>query len=206
MERLYSVPEVAARFAVTTQTVRNWIASGRLDAIQASRRGRFRVAAGALAAFERDARPARPLAGTSPARSEAGSGTTSGRVATIETGTGSKSQPRLDPGAVELARIVGAIVAAVEPESVLLFGSRARGEGGAMSDVDLAIMAPDGTPRRRLAMQAYEAVARLEGRTIAVDIVVLTPSVVEAERHVPGSLSRAVLADAVAVHGRRALA
>jgi uncharacterized protein len=197
MERLYTVPQVAERFAVTTQTVRNWIGTGRLAAIQATPRGRFRVPSSALAAFQRDMR----TAGTAP-----GAILTSGPASITGAGAGRSPGPRFDPGAIELARVVGAIVAAVEPESVLLFGSRARGEGGEVSDIDLAIMAPDGTPRRRVAMRAYEAVARLEGRTIAVDIVVLTPSIVEAEREVPGSLSRAVLADGIAVHGRRALA
>ena len=70
----------------------------------------------------------------------------------------------------------------VHPDAVILFGSRARGDFTPDSDFDLALVAPDGTERRRLAMQAYESIAAVGGRSVGVDLVVLTPQIIVAER------------------------
>lgn len=43
MEGWMTVPEVAAEMGVTTQTVRNWIRSGSLAAVQVTERGVYRV-------------------------------------------------------------------------------------------------------------------------------------------------------------------
>lgn len=185
MERLYSVPQVAARFAVTRQTVRNWIASGRLRGIQATPRGRYRIPAGALESFEREA-----------GRS---------RATPVATGSLAVGGARPDVG-TELIRVVSAIVAATRPDGVILFGSRARGDARPGSDVDLALVMPDGVDRRRVAKLAYEAIARVEGRTVGVEIVVLTPSIIASERDLVGSITRAIVREGVAVHGSPALA
>ena len=168
MKGLLSVPEVAQRFEVTNQTVRNWIASGRLSAIQPTRRGRYRIPSAALRAFEQDAASRRPDE--------------------------------------ELARVVDAIVASVRPDAVVLFGSRARGDFTPDSDFDLALIAPDGAERRRVAMQAYESIAAVGGRSVGVDLVVLTPQVILAERELPGSIARAVVRDGVLVYGSATVA
>ena len=54
MQRFHSVSEVAARFEVTSQTVRNWIAAGQLLSIQLTPGGRYKVPAQALVAFEQN--------------------------------------------------------------------------------------------------------------------------------------------------------
>lgn len=163
--RLLSVPEIAARFGVTNQTVRNWIASGRLTAMQPGSRGRYRIAPDAVQILEEGER---------------------------------RTAPPLD---AELARVVSAIVAAVHPDAVILFGSRARGDAKPNSDIDLAIVAPDGSQRRRLAMRAYESIAPLQGRSVAVDLVVLTPQIIGAERSLAGSVGRAVVQEGIPVYG-----
>ena len=101
----------------------------------------------------------------------------------------------------ELALIVRAIVASVHPDAVILFGSRARGDFRPDSDFDLALVAPDGTERRRCAMKAYEGIATVRGRSIGVDVVALTPQIIAAERDLPGSIARAVMRDGVPVYG-----
>lgn len=169
MKRLLSVPEVAARFEVTSQTVRNWIASGRLSAVQPAPRGRFRIPSEALRGFEQEAND----------RSVAGNTTT------------------LDG---ELERVVAAIVASVHPDAVFLFGSRARGDFRPDSDFDLAIVAPDGSERRRLAMKAYESIATVPGRSVGVDLVVLTPRIISTERELVGSVARAIVREGVSVY------
>lgn len=176
--RMLSVPEVASRFEVTSQTVRNWIASGRLPAIQMTRRGRFRISTSALRAFEHDA----------------------GNLAT-------RRRP-MAPRAInaELARVVGAIVDSVHPQAIFLFGSRARGDFKPDSDVDLAIIAADGSERRRVAKKAYESIATVRDRSVGVDVVVLTPKIIAAERDLVGSLARAVVREGVPVYGIATLA
>jgi len=187
MKQFYAVSEVAARFEVTSQTVRNWIAAGRLPSVQPTPGGRYKIRAQALLAFEQnsglllkdasmdsaDDPPMNAIASTLPG----------------------------EPIASELERVVQAIVASVQPDGVILFGSRARGDFRADSDFDLAILAPDGVARRRLAMRAYESLAAVADRSVAVDIVVLTPSIIAAERDVAGSIAREVSREGVSIYG-----
>lgn len=60
---------------------------------------------------------------------------------------------------------------APEAESVLLFGSRARGDAHEDSDVDLVVLVPDGCDRRALALRARRS---LWGLGLAFDLLVLT--------------------------------
>ena len=171
MKRFLSVPEVAERFEVTSQTVRNWIASGRLTAIQPTPRGRLRVPTEAVDAFEQEAKLGNARKTSASAAVDA-----------------------------ELKRVVAAIVASVHPEAVYLFGSRARGDFQSDSDFDLAIVARDGSQRRRLAMRAYEGIATVDGRSVGVDLVVLTPRIISAERDLVGSVARAVMREGVSMY------
>ncbi|MBX5491741.1 MAG: nucleotidyltransferase domain-containing protein [Chloroflexi bacterium] len=75
-----------------------------------------------------------------------------------------------------VAALVERIVAAVRPRRVVLFGSAARGQAHPHSDIDLLVVMPDGTHRRRTAQQLYRALAPLG---IATDVVVVT----EADLH-----------------------
>ena len=77
----------------------------------------------------------------------------------------------LDPEMIE--EIVRRVTSAVHPLRVILFGSAARGEMGAESDVDLLIVVPDGTRRRDASRRAFRA---LTGIGIAKDVIVVTES------------------------------
>jgi excisionase family DNA binding protein len=187
MKRFYSVADVAARFEVTSQTVRNWIAAGQLPSVQATPGGRYRIEAQALLAFERKG-------GLRP-KDEA-----------MDPGLGPPMNETAGapPGeliASELELVVRAIVESVQPDGVILFGSRARGDFRADSDIDLAILAPDGVARRRVAMRAYESLGAVADRSVAVDIIVLTPSIISAERDLTGSIARAVSREGVFLYG-----
>jgi len=70
-----------------------------------------------------------------------------------------------------LSRLVARIVETVQPRRIILFGSAARGQMGAHSDVDLLVVMPDGIHRRRTAQAIYLC---LSGTGIAKDIVVVT--------------------------------
>lgn len=56
-----------------------------------------------------------------------------------------------------LARLNSAIVEAVRPVRIILFGSAARGEMRAKSDLDVLVIVPDGRNRRRVAGTIYRA-------------------------------------------------
>ncbi len=186
MKQFYSVSEVAARFEVSSQAVRNWIAAGRLQSVQPVPGGRNRIRAGALLEFEEK------------------SGLRSWN-APQTVGAGAReamaSYPAGERSASELERIVDAIVTSIQPDGVILFGSRARGDDRADSDFDLAILVPDGVARRSLAMRAYESLATVADRSVAVDIVVVTPSILQNARDRPGSIAGAVSRDGVFLYG-----
>ena len=79
-----------------------------------------------------------------------------------------------------MSHMVQAIVAEVDPEQVILFGSRARGDARKDSDVDLVVVesAPfgNGRSRRREAVRLWRA---LSGLGIAKDILVYSRDEVE---------------------------
>jgi excisionase family DNA binding protein len=187
VRQFYAVSEVAARFEVTSQTVRNWIAAGRLLAVQPTPGGRYKIHAQSLLAFEQNSGLLSKNAATDPAH-----GSPMNAIASTLQGK---------PIASELERVVQAIVTAVQPEAVILFGSRARGDFRVDSDFDLAVLAPDGVARRRVAMRAYESLAAVADRSVAVGIVVLTPSIMAAERDLAGSIARVVAREGVSLYG-----
>ena len=182
MKRLLSVPEAAARFEVTSQTVRNWIGAGRLSALQTTKRGRYRITPEELERLERD---------MSTANGDRGADESLGHR---------RSARGLELGA-ELDRVVHAIVAAVKPEAVYLFGSRARGDAKPDSDFALALIVRDGSSRHRTAMKSYESLAAVRGRTVGVDVVVLPPQILAAARDLVGSIARSVVHEGVPVYG-----
>lgn len=198
LKQFYSVSEVAARFEVTSQTVRNWIAAGQLLSVRPTPGGRYRIRSQALLAFEqnsglpRDAATESASHAATDAAMDPGSGPPIIAMASTLLG---------DPIASELERVVHAIVTSIQPDGVILFGSRARGDFRADSDFDLAILAPDGVTRRRVAMRAYESLAAVADRSVAVDIVVLTPSIIAAEQGLTGSIARAVSREGVFLYG-----
>ncbi|MDW8405780.1 MAG: nucleotidyltransferase domain-containing protein [Chloroflexus sp.] len=72
--------------------------------------------------------------------------------------------------------LVQQIVARVHPRRIILFGSAARGQMHAGSDVDILIVMPDGTHRRQTAQSLYRD---LPAVGIAKDLIVVTESDVQ---------------------------
>jgi len=71
-----------------------------------------------------------------------------------------------------LAEVVRRLVEAVDPDRILLFGSRARGDSRPDSDLDLLIVKDSVEPRHRRLIPAYRA---LRGLGVPKDIVWYTP-------------------------------
>ncbi|KPJ73749.1 MAG: hypothetical protein AMS14_06400 [Planctomycetes bacterium DG_20] len=68
--------------------------------------------------------------------------------------------------------IVRRIVQMISPRKIVLFGSRARGEGRENSDVDLLVIKESTKPRYRRAGPLYTALADLP---VDVEVMVYTP-------------------------------
>ncbi len=81
-----------------------------------------------------------------------------------------------------LDEIVRRIVQVARPERIVLFGSSARGEAGANSDLDLLVIKRGAFHHGRLTEEIYRHLIGVGG---AVDIVVVTPEDIERFRDSP---------------------
>jgi len=63
------------------------------------------------------------------------------------------------------------IVAVANPQTILLFGSAARGEMSPDSDLDFLVIVQPPVQRRKLAQEIYR---NLHGLPVAVDVIVVT--------------------------------
>ena len=86
-----------------------------------------------------------------------------------------------------LNEVVRRLVDRFNPDRVILFGSQARGTADARSDVDVLVVCPVQSSRRKLMVDMDRALA---GLGIARDIIVLTPQEYERDRHIPGTVAR----------------
>lgn len=95
----------------------------------------------------------------------------------------SRSNHHHQPGTLSpaiLQEIIARVVAASDPEKIVLFGSAARGEMGPNSDVDLLVIKGGKFHRGRVTRAIYR---NLYGVDAAVDIVVVTSQDVARYRH-----------------------
>src|SRR5262245_61537672 len=100
---------------------------------------------------------------------------------------------------VPLDQITRKIVERFDPERVLLFGSRARGEARGDSDLDLFVeMQTDRPPPER----AIEVAAICGLRPWPRDVVVYTPAEVRRLRQVRGSLLSIIEAEGKLLYAR----
>ncbi len=81
-----------------------------------------------------------------------------------------------------LREVVRRIVDAVDPESIILFGSHGRGTPHRQSDLDILVVMESRLPRYKRAIPVYRALA---GLLIPKDILVYTPDEIEAWSEVP---------------------
>jgi predicted nucleotidyltransferase len=98
-----------------------------------------------------------------------------------------------------LAEIIRRILAAGEPQKIVLFGSRARGDARADSDYDLLLVEPSELPRHKRAARYRRALAGLAG---AKDILVWTPDEVAQWRDVPNAFVTTAVQEGVVLYER----
>lgn len=95
--------------------------------------------------------------------------------------------------------MVRRIVAQFDPVQVILFGSHARGTAGPDSDVDLLVVLPQISSRRKTNLDVRVA---LRGMGIGKDILVMTPEEVQADRNIPGTIVRPALREGIVLYER----
>ena len=75
-----------------------------------------------------------------------------------------------------LREIVRRLVARLDPDKIILFGSRARGDSRAESDLDLLVIRDSEDPPHRRSARAYRAIGAIG---VPKDILWYTPQEVE---------------------------
>jgi predicted nucleotidyltransferase len=89
-----------------------------------------------------------------------------------------------------IPEMVRRIVETVHPDKVILFGSHARGEARADSDIDLMVIAPSDEPRPERLRPVYRA---LRGLGVAKDVVWWTQEEIDDWRNVRSHFVNRVL-------------
>jgi predicted nucleotidyltransferase len=95
--------------------------------------------------------------------------------------------------------IVRRIVETAQPEKVILFGSRARGEAGPDSDFDLLVIKESDEPRYRRSVPLYVALADLP---VEVEVMVYTPQEVEEWSQVPQAFVTTAVREGTTIYER----
>jgi len=96
----------------------------------------------------------------------------------------------MQPTVEQLNELVERIVMTVHPLRVVLFGSAARGEMGADSDIDVLVVMPEGSHRRHTAEILHQ---QFFGIPYGIDVVVATPADMEKYRHSVGLIYRTII-------------
>ena len=109
---------------------------------------------------------------------------------------GTDADAPADPLAAEIAARIGA---AFEPDVIVLYGSRARGDHDDDSDIDLLVVVPDSEHRIRDAAAMRCAVLDIEA---AMDIAVVTRADVERWAGVSGTVLDAAMDEGRVVYER----
>ena len=98
-----------------------------------------------------------------------------------------------------LEEAVRRILSMGSPIRIVLFGSRARGEAGPDSDVDLLIVEESDLPRYKRSARYLRALA---GLCLKKDVVVWTPAEIEEWSAVPNSFSATALREGRTLYAR----
>jgi predicted nucleotidyltransferase len=100
-----------------------------------------------------------------------------------------------------LREIVDRIVRGFSPRQIILFGSRARGTGGAESDVDLLVVTDRPGSRRQQAVAIDLALADIR---VAKDVLVVGVEELERDRDVVGTIAYPVWREGIVLYDRAA--
>lgn len=99
-----------------------------------------------------------------------------------------------------LDEMVERILTVGNPQKIILFGSRARGQATSDSDYDLVLIEPSTLPRYKRAARYRRA---LIGAAPAKDILVWTPAEVKAWTTVPNAIITTVIRKGIVLYERQ---
>jgi len=102
-----------------------------------------------------------------------------------------------DPTAREIAN---RIQHAIDPDSIVLFGSRARQQNRPTSDYDILVIKQSSEPRYRRAAPLYRLLADLP---VEVDLVVYTPAEIDEWSNVPQALPTHALREGTVLYEKQ---
>ncbi|MFQ5504407.1 MAG: nucleotidyltransferase domain-containing protein [Planctomycetota bacterium] len=94
-------------------------------------------------------------------------------------------------------QLVRRIVACVDPLRIIVFGSTASGDAQPASDIDLLVVMPDGTHRRKTARKLY---VEISGVPLPFDVLVAIPRDLEKHRDNKGLIYRTILQEGTEVY------
>jgi predicted nucleotidyltransferase len=86
-----------------------------------------------------------------------------------------------------------------DPEQIILFGSRARGDSRPDSDVDLLIIKDNIESTRAEAGRIYRALSNI---SLPIDVVVVRPAYVEQYKDIVGTIVRPALREGKVLYAR----
>ena len=99
-----------------------------------------------------------------------------------------------------VAALLERIVAALSPEAVYLFGSRARGDARRDSDFDLLVVVSDETPRDKIRLTSTYKLSR--GTGIPADVIACRRRWFDRNREQVGTLSYKAVHEGSLVYGQ----
>jgi len=105
------------------------------------------------------------------------------------------------PTSLVPAELLDPVVAYFRPLRVILFGSRARGDFGPESDIDLLVVVDDDTSAEKLTLRAGYASRRSYHE--AADVIPVREATFLKKARIAGTLARAAARDGVVVYERR---
>ena len=98
-----------------------------------------------------------------------------------------------------ISTMVDRIVVRFQPSRVVLFGSQARGDANEWSDVDLLVVLPNGTDRRKAAVEIHRTLGDIP---VAKDIVVTTPDEISRRGNIVGGVLHEALQEGRHIYER----
>jgi predicted nucleotidyltransferase len=91
------------------------------------------------------------------------------------------------------------IVRKFKPSWIILFGSQARGAENANSDIDLLVVLPEVTDKRKIAIEIRRSLSEFN---IPKDILVSTPAEISKRGHLIGTLLHTALSEGKKIYER----